>query len=474
MKTKKNYTETEILEGARCGVEFEFYSSLDVFESAKEIAKFLKKRVVVPLSLSTIGDPKPLYHSPVTPTDEIFKLEPDYSGGKKMCELVTGPMQYRDARNVIIKMFEWISNNGYTNERCSIHINLSIDGNKIPTRFTIQNMNIPKFILTFDENKVYTAFPKRKDSVYARSIKSLRPNKVLFYSPSLEEFSRATLTLPADEKYFGVNFLKAEKGYLEYRYLGGADYEKKSKVILELVDYFILQLYDTLNFDGFTDREKTSFKKMMDLDKSMYEGFVKYEKFWQKFPKIEVSVDMQQDPQILETMWGNIREKLYDLIVTGGMKKGKFNYDTETGKYQLKDTKLLNCKVSDIEFIQCEIEGVISHSWFYDCDIKHSRLHDCDAVKGNKIYFSKVAETILHASNMCEDCYIENKKHVINCQVNAGVIRNGEIGKLAKISKETLIVEGQPSETGNSGGSSYSDVDQDKKNKEQREKKNKK
>ena len=173
MKVKKNYTKEEVLSGVKIGFEFEFYSSLDVFKTARDIASFLKKRVVVPLSLSSLGEPKPLYHSPVAPTDAIFKLEPDYSGGKKMCELVTGPMKYSEARNVLIKMFEWIRSNGYTNERCSIHVNISIDGNIIPTNFTIQNINIPKFILSFDENVIFDKFPKRKDSVYARSIRSI-------------------------------------------------------------------------------------------------------------------------------------------------------------------------------------------------------------------------------------------------------------------------------------------------------------
>ena len=192
MKVKKSYTKADVLDALILGVEFEFYSSLDVFETARSIGNFTKKRVVVPLSMSSLGAPKPLYHSPVTPTSEIFKLEPDYSGGKKMCELVTGPMPYSDARNVLIKVFDWIRDNGYTNERCSIHVNISIDGGKIPTTFTIPNVNIAKFILSFDEDKIYSAFPKRKDSVYARSIKSIRPNRVLFYSPKLEDFSRAT------------------------------------------------------------------------------------------------------------------------------------------------------------------------------------------------------------------------------------------------------------------------------------------
>jgi hypothetical protein len=470
MKVKKNYTQNEIFSGVKLGFEFEFFSSLDVFKTARSLAAATNKRVVVPLSLSSLDEPKPLYHSPVTPTSSIFKLEPDYSGGKKMCELVTGPMKYSEARNIMIKVFEWIQSYGYTNERCAIHINISIDNNVIPTKYNIQNINVPKFILSFDENVIFNKFPKRKDSVYARSIKQIRPNDVLFYSPSLEEFSRATLNLPTDEKYFGVNFSKAEKGYLEYRYLGGENYENKAKIILDLIDYMAIHLYDTLNFDGFSEKEKSEFKKIIDLDKKIYEGFVKYEYFSKKFPDIKVSVDLNSDPLILETYWVTIREKLYDAIITGKMRKGEFNYDTDAGRFQLKNTKLTNCNLSEFEFAMCKIEGVMSRSWFYNCEVSNSRITESNFVKGNTINFSKIIESELHINNTLNDCYVENKKFIINCEVNRGVIRNGEIGKLAKISKDTMLVEGQPTESANTGSSSYSDPKQDKKNKEKKDK----
>ena len=59
------------------------------------------------------------------------------------------------------------------------------------------------------------------------------------------------------------------------------------------------------------------------------------------------------------------------------MTKGKFNYDTDLGRFQLRETKLSNCKVYDIEFIDCDIQGVIGRSWFYNCTIKNSRLDSC-------------------------------------------------------------------------------------------------
>ena len=461
MRIKKSYTESEILDGAQCGWEFEFYSNLTIEETAKSLAQYIGKRVVIPMALSNILEPKPLYHSPVNPSADIFKLEPDYSGGKNMCELVTGPMSYRDARNVLIKVFEWIDTNGYTNERCSIHANCSIDPNKIPTKDLIPQLQIAKFILDFDEQKIYKVFPQRAESVYARSIKNIRPNKVMFFSPGLEEFSRATLTLPADEKYYGVNFLKAEKGYLEYRYMGGQDYQKKTRKILELIDYFILHLYNSLNFNGvFSENDRIKYRSMMERQQLIYKSFIKYGEFKKNFPEIEVSVDLQSDDQTLQALWNNIREKLFELVVSGAMKKGKFNYDTEVGRFQLRETKLNNCKASDIEFIDCEIQGIFSRSWFYNCEVKNSRVEHSQAMKENVFNFCKIADTPLHITNICNDCFIENKRHVINCEVNKGVIRNGEIGKLAKISKETMIVELiEPSES----PGSFKEEDDDKK-----------
>lgn len=471
MKTKKVYTKTEILDGAKIGIEFEFYSSTDdVVETARSISKVLKKRVVVPMALSNIAEPKPLYHSPIQPSATIFKLEPDYSGGKNMCELVTGPMGYSEARDVIIKVFEWIQSNGYTTERCSIHANISLDPNKIPTRVEIPMMNIVKFVLGFDEEKVFDVFPKRRDSVYARSIKELKPNAVIFYTTDAD-ISRNVLDVP-DEKYYGVNFLKAEKGYLEYRYMGGENYEKKTKKVLDLIDYYILNLYEVLNFDGnFSATDKAIFKKMMERQQKLGESFVKYSTFKKNFPKIELGIDLRNDDEILEALWGIIKDPLFKVIMTSGIKKGIFNFDTDLSVLQVRDTNLKNVVAKDIEFVNCEIEGTLDRCTFYGCTIKHSRVSEAKPVKDNKFDSCKIADTPLHVSNVCDNCFIENKRFPINCTVNGGVIRNGEVGKLANISKETMIVELiEPAESPGSykdpeKGAKDKDKDKDKKDK---------
>lgn len=464
MNIKKNYTKTEVLDAGRVGIEFEFFSSMDVIKTAREMGKFIKKRIVVPMNISTFGEPKPMYHSPVIPSSSIFKLEPDYSGGKKMCELVTGPMPYAEARNVIIKVFEWISDNGFTTERCSIHLNISIDDIKLPTRYTVQNLNMLKFILSFDENLIYRSFPDRKDSVYARSIKEIYPNDIFFFSDNTPVISSNNFTLP-DEKYFGVNFLKREKGYLEYRYCGGKDYEKKSKKVLDILDYSILHLHDTLNFIDYTPEEVKYFKDLYKKQAALAKPFIRVESFKKAFPKLEVTIDLNGDESVIQTYWINIREKLFDLIIRGGLREGKFNYDSDLSKCQLLGAKIRNCKISDIEFISCDIEGVISYSAFYKCKVRNSRITDSTALIDNQFIFCKISEVPLHASNYCEDCFIENKKQTINCEVKGGVIRNGEIGKLANISKETSIVDKfEPAES--PGG--YKNEKQEKENAEKK------
>ncbi len=327
-----------------------------------------------------------------------------------------------------------------------------------------------KFILSFDEELMYKAFPKRRDSVYARSIKEIYPNNLFFFSSTTPVISSNNFRLPS-EKYFGVNFLKREKGYLEYRYLGGKDYEKSSKKILDILEYCILHLHDTLNFIDYTKEEEKYFKDLYKKQAGMAKPFIKYEAFKKVFPKIEVTVDLGNDDTVLQAYWNNIREKLFELIVRGGFKEGKFNYDTEVAKYQILGAKIRNCKVDFMEFISCEVEGVIANSAFYKCKVNNSRITECEAPVDNVFKFSKISEVPLHASNVCEDCFIENRKQLINCVVERGVIRNGEIGKLAKISKETFIVEQiEPAES----PGAFKDEKQEKDNEEKADKAKKK
>ena len=84
---------------------------------------------------------------------ETFKLEPDNSGGTGMIELVTGPLPFVEAKIIMAKTLKWIRENGKTNERCSIHINIAFDGKKLGPIVNMSKLFYKMFY--FNENIGY-------------------------------------------------------------------------------------------------------------------------------------------------------------------------------------------------------------------------------------------------------------------------------------------------------------------------------
>ena len=122
------------LKNSLIGFEFEFYM--------KDLS-FYKTLEMLNNELSPVkvwGFRK--YHSDFTPDKDNFKIEPDLSGGNNLVELVTGPLDYFDAKYYLIKIIKFIQNYGYTNDKCSIHFNLSFkDSDK-----NLNDLNILLFL----------------------------------------------------------------------------------------------------------------------------------------------------------------------------------------------------------------------------------------------------------------------------------------------------------------------------------------
>ena len=103
------------LKNSIVGMEFEFYmKDLSFYKTMELLNKELS-----PVKVYGFRQ----YHSDFTPDDKNFKIEPDLSGGSNMVELVTGPMEYNDAKFFLVKISKFIENYGYTNEKSSIHFN---------------------------------------------------------------------------------------------------------------------------------------------------------------------------------------------------------------------------------------------------------------------------------------------------------------------------------------------------------------
>jgi len=191
---------------SKIGFEFEFFCELNNNELKTKLTKLLNKKIVI----------SDQYHSDVQVTENQFKIEPDFSTGMSGKELVTGPVSYDEGKVILEKVCNFIRRYGSTSKKTAIHLNLSFKKDLIES--LKHSFNTVKFILEFDEEEIYEDWPERRNSLYAKSIKHLKPiDKNFVFAKN--SFNRHTLSYPI-EKYRGVNFTKLVSDYLEVRYIG--------------------------------------------------------------------------------------------------------------------------------------------------------------------------------------------------------------------------------------------------------------
>jgi hypothetical protein len=424
------YTNEQLnaIYASKIGLEFEFFANEGLDEVKRSLSTVLNKRIQI----------EEKAHSEFTPSNEVFKLEPDNSGGTGMIELVTGPMPFVESKLIIAKTLKWIRENGSTNERCSIHINIAFDGKKLGTPTNVSNLDIGKFVLNFDENKIYEAFPNRKDSVYAKSIKFIVPLSGMT-QPSPERISWKNYMF-VSEKYYGVNFSKLPKNYIEFRYLGGKDYEKKYNTIMNLTEHFVLSLYETLMYPKYTDADLKRLDSILEKHSGIVESYKDYQTFKKKFPKIKLMVDLKTYDQIVETFYPKMREEIFKLLTLAGLKEGLINYDADTGRIQLKNAELMRCfEIKGIDIVDSKVQGNIINCDIFSSELINSSLFESNIFGASDVADSKIEDSYVSKNVMCKDSYVFGPRGVFSGEMEGGIFRKGRATKLAKFENTEII-----------------------------------
>jgi len=422
--------ELNAIHSSKVGFEFEFFAN-ESLDSAKEsLSRTLNKKIRI----------EEKAHSDFAPTEDVFKMEPDNSGGTGMIELVTGPLPFVEAKLIMAKTLKWIRENGSTNERCSIHVNLAFDGKKLGPITNMTKLDIGKFVLNFDEDRVYEAFPNRKDSVYAKSIKFIVPLSGMTQSSPGKNIWRNYAFV--NDKYYGINFTKIPKGYIEFRYLGGKDYEKKYSTILSMTEHFITSLYETLVNPNYTEDDLKLLDSVLEKHRHVIESYKTYKVFKEKFPDIHLMIDLKTEDQIVEMFYPRIREKIFELLTKADMKEGLINYDADSGRIQIKDAKLMRCfEVKGIDIVDSVIQGNIINCDIFGCDIKNSSVFESNLFGATVVEDCKIEESYVSKNVVCEDSYVFGKRGVFSGEMVGGIFRQGRATDFARFSKDTEVIE---------------------------------
>jgi hypothetical protein len=305
----------------------------------------------------------------------------------------------------------------------------------------LNDLNILKLVLSVDEDEIYYVYPSRKNNVYAKSVKNVIPYKDYDFNNVPIEIIKNNLSLP-DDKYYGINFLHInnpkETQRLEYRYIGGKDYEKNIGDISYFLDSFIKTIYTSIE-GSFTDEDIKKVEEYLDDNINNFKNFAKYDNFLVEFPSITLQVDQNYDYNTISAYYGKMFDKIFEIVHSiDSLKDCIINFVTETQKYEIIDAQFKSIKnLNDLDIINCTVQDAI----FQNCNIVNSELTNCQLIKsqawGSQIQNSKVLNSTAEATEL-HNCYFMGG--YLNCDMIGGVLRSGKLGPYANVSSETKII----------------------------------
>jgi hypothetical protein len=425
----KFINQSKKLKRSKIGIEFEFYmKDLSYYKTLEMLNKEL-----APVKVWGFRQ----YHSNFTPDKDNFKIEPDLSGGSNMVELVTGPLDYFDAKYYLIKIIKFIQNYGYTNEKSSIHFNISFNDEDM----NLNDLNILKLILNTDEEEIYRAFPSRKGNVYAKSISKIIPYKEYDFFNIPISVVKNNMRLPND-KYYGINFSninnEKEKQRLEFRYIGGKDYEKNIGQLIYFMERFIINVYDSVDA-SFNSEDIKKLEDYLEDNINSYKNLSKYDNFIVEFPTIVLQVDQIGNYDIISSYYDRIYHKLYNIIdSTEDLKDCIINYVTKDQNIEIVDANIkVNSTLKTVDLINCKVEGIFEDCYFVGSEINNSQVTKCKLQHSDALN-TKVLNCNVESSTL-ENCYF--MEGYLNGDMRGGIYRSGKLGPYATLDSEVKIVK---------------------------------
>jgi len=424
----KFLSQSNKLKNALVGFEFEFYlKDLSYYKTLE-----LLNQELSPVKVWGFRQ----YHSNFTPDENNFKIEPDLSGGSNMVELVTGPLDFYNAKYFLIKIIKFIQNYGYTNEKASIHFNISFRDDDMD----LNNLNILKLLLNTDEEEIYRAFPSRKSNVYAKSVKKMIPFKEYDFFNIPIGVVKNNMRLPND-KYYGINFTNMsnnkESQRLEFRYLGGKDYEKNVGQLIYFLERFIINVYDSIDSD-FNSEDITKLEDYLEENIKNFKNLSNYDNFIIDFPTIQIQIDQNHSYDVVSAYYSKIYTKLYNIIEgSQDLKECIINYVTTDQTMEVVDANIKGTStIKGYELINCNLEGI-----FDDCFLIGSNIINSQLSK-SKLQHSDAEDTKILNCNVdgstLTNCYF--MEGYLNGDMRGGVYRSGKLGPYATMDSDVKIV----------------------------------
>ena len=432
MRNAKHYSVLEVLNFSQVGLLFEFYTTKETKFVIDALGKKTGKNIVLTNEKSYI----PSYANAL--------LIKEYDAARSRYKFHLAPQDYHSILPILDEVTGWISENCETTYDTQLKISLSFNHRHLDTLESVSQMNPTRLFLKFDEGFVYKRFPEQKGSPYALSIKNLAPIVTYINEAEIDQNIKYILTTPHAE-FYGIDFTNYTTGVLECNYIGGKDYASKPKEIKDILEYFIIKAYQSINEEEYTDFENFEMKRLTEGFDKMQMAYYDPDVFLKEFANLKIYVDLKTSVQTVKTYWNIIRKPLFEMIVNGGLREGVFNYDAQLGRFQLKNAKLAGTSTNKMDLVKCQVSGLFENCDFVGCDITKARIVNSKFIRNNKIYDSYLNGASINKGNELHKCVVFNNEEMVNCDVFESLIMYASPGKgLVPDAKSTIIITPTP------------------------------
>jgi hypothetical protein len=178
-------------------------------------------------------------------------------------------------------------------------------------------------------------------------------------------------------------------------------------------------------------------KKILSNNKRIIDARIDWRVIEDKWKNVQFTIDLHKNTEIIKNYWSNIQKRVIKLFTHGSLKKGHINYDSDTGKVQVKDGELSYCvNIDGYDFIDCDIKGELINCDIFGGNINNSDITICNFYNGVKIESSKIKSSYISQDSTVKDCYIYGKG-VLKGEMIGGIFREGIYDKKRARFKKT-------------------------------------
>jgi len=341
--------------GEKLSIMPEYYDDDDNFVSNLESSNVLNDFPFSPYEVGVYGDVVQ------SVGDDLWAIENDESVDDGI-EVKSPPTKLPDfIPDQLIDMFDWIDEVGYTDNQCGFHVHMSLKQTK--------GIDPLKLLLFTEENYIYNLFQDRKNNIYVKSIKDKLKKEGSLNKNDLNKILNVKFlnSKIITQHYDGVNIIDIEHGHVEFRYMGGSNYQRKEKDIIDIISSYAYWL--SLSSDP-------EFKKKEYIHK-LYRIFNKMDIIEYMFNIYYIEYYQSNDIHSISKIKTDVIKDKYTKLLKNV--KGTYKLDKKT-------RLLISQNISYMDSLQNKIEKEISSVVHKDDDpTKNSKFYGIHVDIRNKI-----------------------------------------------------------------------------------------